>query len=79
MLRVIRILMICVIVALVIELLGGCARTVLVPQGHPIRVGPNATKRIYTLIDGTWTLSNSSVSVPEGWYIVSPDFVEASE
>lgn len=58
---------------------GGCARTVLVPEGAPIRIGPNASAHVYTFGDGVWTLSPNRVTVPEGWYVVPPSFVDAPD
>lgn len=60
---------------LVIAYVTGCTRTVLVSEGSPIRTGPAAKIRVYTLIDGEWSLSNHAVTVPEGWYLVPPSFV----
>lgn len=67
------ILFCCVAVAL--ALLGGCARTVLVPESSPIRVGPETRARIYAMTDGEWTLSDNCVTIPEGWYCVPPSYV----
>jgi hypothetical protein len=49
---------------------------VLVSEASPIRIGPNANIRIYTLVDGEWKLSPNAVTVSEGWYCVPPSFVE---
>ena len=61
---------------LVIGFACGCGRTVLVSESSPIRIGPNAKVRVYTLVDGEWTLSPNSVTIDEGWYCVPPSFVE---
>jgi hypothetical protein len=58
---------------------SGCGRTVLVKEGSPIRIGPDARTRVYVLVGGEWTLSNESVAIPEGWYLVSPEWVDMSE
>lgn len=63
-------------VALAVGFASGCARTVLVAEGSPIRTGPDAVVRVYALVDGEWLLSANKVSVPEGWYLVPPSFVE---
>jgi hypothetical protein len=57
--------------------LSGCAgnRTVFVPEESPIRIGPKADVRVYTMVDGTWTLSENCIRIPEGWYCVPPSFV----
>lgn len=62
--------------ALALASLSGCARAVLVPEGSPTRIGPDAKARLYVLEDGEWTLSCNKVEVPEGWYLVPPSFVE---
>ena len=53
---------------------AGCEtapRVVLVPQGHVMRVGPDAELLVYTEgSQGEWVLSAEPVRVPEGWYIV---------
>jgi hypothetical protein len=54
----------------------GCGRTVLVSEASPIRIGPSAKIRVYTLVDGEWKLSPNAVTVSEGWYCVPPSFVE---
>jgi len=61
---------------LVLGLMSGCgSRTVFIPEDSPIRMGPNARVRVYTLQQGQWILSNNSVAIPEGWYCVPPSFV----
>lgn len=55
---------------------SGCGRTVLVSEGSPIRVGPRSEIYIYTMVDGEWKLSPNKVHVSEGWYLVSPSYVE---
>lgn len=57
----------------------GCSRTVLVPEGSPIRIGPDASLRVYVLTNGEWTLSSETVDVPEGWYVVPPGYVEVDD
>jgi hypothetical protein len=39
-------------------------------------VGPSASMRVYTMQKGEWILSDNKVTVPEGWYMVPPSFVE---
>ena len=29
--------------------------------------------------DGAWELSSDAMIIPEGWYVVSPDFVDGDE
>lgn len=65
--------------ALVAGFASGCARTVLVQEGSPIRVGPGIRGRIYHLEDGQWRLSDNAVELPEGWFILSPAFAEGDE
>lgn len=48
----------------------------LVKSGSPVRVGPNTHARVYALVDGEWQLSDNSPEIPEGWYLVPPEFVE---
>ena len=55
---------------------SGCGRTVLVREGSPIRIGPDAKARVYALVEGEWTLSSNTVQIPEGWYLVSPEWVD---
>lgn len=62
--------------ALVVGFAGGCARTVLVPEGAPVRIGPRVEGRVYARVDGEWELSDNRVELPEGWYLVPPSFVE---
>lgn len=63
--------------ALVVALLSGCAaRTILVPESAPIRIGPETRGRIYAREDGEWVLGDNRVTIPEGWYCVPPSFVE---
>lgn len=61
---------------LVLGLMSGCgSRTVFIPEDSPIRMGPNARAKVYTLQQGQWILSNNYVQIPEGWYCVPPSFV----
>lgn len=62
---------------LAVVLLAGCAasRTVFIPESSPIRMGPSVSGRVYTMIDGQWTLSSNRVEIPEGWYCVPPSYV----
>lgn len=64
-------------VALASACATGCAsRTVLVPEASPVRVGPDVRGRIYVLVDRAWLLGHNRVTLPEGWYLVPPSFVE---
>lgn len=60
---------------------SGCgSRVVLVPEAAPIRIGPNSHARIYTLnSDGKWELGRNAVAIPEGYYLLSPSWVDASQ
>ena len=55
---------------------SGCNRVVLVDSGSPVRIGPHARARVYALVDGEWQLSDNAAPIPEGWYLVPPEFVE---
>lgn len=59
-------------------LVSGCGngRTVLVEEGSPIRAGRDVEGHVYTMQEGVWTISNNTVKVPEGWYIVPPSFAK---
>jgi len=59
---------------LVVLCASGCARTVLVPDGSPMR-SVKLTGRVLQRIDGEW-VESSEVEIPEGWYLVPPRFVE---
>ncbi len=64
-------------VALVLASVAGCgARTILVPEAAPVRVGPDTRARVYTRINNDWVLSDNRVQLQEGWYLVPPSFVE---
>jgi len=58
---------------------SGCSRTVLVKEGSPIRMGPDAKAKVYALVEGEWTLSSNAVQIPEGWYLVSPEWVDMED
>lgn len=58
---------------------SGCARTVLVSDGSPMRIGQGTAGRVYTRQGGEWVLSPDRVQIPEGWYVVPPRFVEEDE
>lgn len=64
-------------VALVLACASGCGRTVLVKQGSPLRIGPDVHARVYARVNGEWSLSGNQVEIPEGWYLVPPDYVDA--
>lgn len=66
---------------LLLASVGACApgRTVLVADDSPMRIGPGATARVYRLLDGKWWISAEPVALPEGWYLVSPRFVEPAD
>ena len=44
-----------------------------------MRVGPFARMRVYHMVGGEWTLSNNQTAIPEGWYLVPPQFVDGKE
>lgn len=72
-----RIVVSCAVLA--VGFAAGCARTVLVNDDSPIRIGPNVRARVY-LFNGTeWELSQNAVEIPEGWYMVPPRFVDGPE
>jgi hypothetical protein len=54
----------------------GSSRTVFVPEDSPMRIGPGSTMRVYHRVNGEWTLSNNRITVPEGWYLVPPSYVQ---
>lgn len=61
---------------LVLGSASGCAsRTIFVPEESPMRVGPQSRIYVYHRIDGTWTLSQNRIEIPEGWYMVPPSYV----
>lgn len=64
------------LLALVVACASGCgSRTIFVPEESPMRVGPSSRLRVYHRIDGTWTLSENRIDIPEGWYLVPPSYV----
>jgi hypothetical protein len=74
------IMIVSVFAALVLGLMSGCgSRTVFIPEDSPIRLGPNAKVRVYTLQQGEWVLSNHLVPLPEGWYCVPPSYVSVED
>ena len=64
---------------LAVAFASGCARTVLVSDGSPMRIGQGTAGRVYTRQGGEWVLSPDRVEIPEGWYVVPPRFVEEDE
>jgi hypothetical protein len=50
---------------------------VFVPEESPMRIGPRADVRVYHRVDGIWTLSQNTIRIPEGWYLVPPSYVKA--
>lgn len=57
---------------------SGCSsRTVFVPEDSPMRIGePNGARmRVYHRINGEWTRSANAITVPEGWYLVPPSYL----
>lgn len=63
-------------VGLVLASVTGCTRTILVPEASPIRIGPETKARVYVREGNEWVLGDNEVTVPEGWYLVPPSFVE---
>jgi hypothetical protein len=59
---------------LLISLTGcGGTKTVLVPDGDPVRLAEPAKAKVYVKqADGTEVKSKNSVVLPEGWYCVPP-------
>jgi len=56
---------------------AACSRAVFITDSAPARVGPDCRGRVYTLDDsGAWVLSDNLVAIPEGYYFVSPVWVE---
>ena len=56
---------------------SGCgARTILVPEAAPVRLGPDVRARVYVRVSDDWILSDNRVPLQEGWYLVPPSFVE---
>lgn len=45
------------------------------PRTAVIRVGPDCNCKVYLMMDGKWKLSDSEMLIPEGFYVVSPEFV----
>ena len=63
--------------AVAVGSLTGCAaRTVLVPEAAPVRVGPDVRARVYVRVAEEWVLSDNRVALQEGWYLVPPSYVE---
>lgn len=54
----------------------GCTHTrvVFVRPGVPVKIGPDVRGKVYYLDakSGEWTLSERTVTIPEGWLCVSP-------
>lgn len=65
--------------AVALAFASGCARAVLIPEGSPVRIGPDCRTRVYVMTGSEWKLSGNRVEIPEGWYVVPPSFVEESE
>lgn len=42
-------------------------------------MGPSTRARVYVLLNGEWTLSGNTVSLPEGWYLVPPSYTKVEE
>jgi hypothetical protein len=74
----IRLLIALVFAASALAYASGCARTVLVPESAPIRIGPGTRAQVYAIDPESkhWRLSENRVTIPEGWYCVPPSFVE---
>ena len=66
------------IVVLAVAFASGCApRTVFVNDGSPARIG-KATGTVW-VNDGQGWVEGRPTQLPEGWYIVSPRWVEEDE
>ena len=60
--------------------LAACSRAVFITDSAPARVGPDCRGRVYTLDDsGAWILSDNLVPIPEGYYFVSPVWVDGEK
>jgi hypothetical protein len=51
----------------------GSTRAIFVETGSIARIGPNVEGRIYVKVDGRWVLTDDTVKIPEGYYIVPPE------
>lgn len=57
-------------------ILTSCSRAVFITESAPARVGADCRARVYTLdSSGEWILSDNIVTIPEGYFIVSPQWV----
>jgi hypothetical protein len=65
--------------ALAIAFESGCTRVTMVSEGSPMRVGPECKTKVYVMTDTGWELSPNHVTIPEGWYVVPPSFVEETK
>ncbi len=60
--------------------LTSCSRAIFISDSAPARVGAGCRARVYTLDSGgAWVLSDNAVEIPEGYYIVSPRWVDEVE
>lgn len=57
----------------------GIGRTQLVTDDVPLRTGPDVKGRVFVLTEGQWRLGDSPVTIPAGWYIVPPRFVDPDD
>jgi len=62
---------------LVVSMTGCVSRTVFVPEDSPMRIGEpgGARMKVYHRIDGEWVRSENRVTIPEGWYLVPPSYI----
>lgn len=62
--------------ALALAFASGCARTVIVEEGSPVKLARPVKARILYLGQTGWTEAPTEVEIPEGWWLVSPRFVD---
>ena len=61
-----------------LALASSCGRTVFIPEGVPLRLAQPTTTRVLALDnEGRWIRQDGDVTLPEGWYIVPPSFVDS--
>lgn len=66
------------LIVLALAFASGCARTVLVQEGSPIKLARPVQARVMYLTQEGWTEAPTDVEIPEGWWIVSPQFVDGN-
>jgi hypothetical protein len=66
------------LIVLALAFASGCARTVLVQEGSPIKLARPVQARVMYLTQEGWREAQTDVEIPEGWWIVSPQFVDGN-